>query len=303
MTILWHWMKRIAKGLSLFLMALLLFSADQWVFYHPKVKRTDGVIYGQRHGEGLTLDIIRPKSGSNGLGIALMVSGGWKSGEPGSTQVWMMAPLLRRGYTVFAISHVSQPDATVMEIIEDMHKGIRHVRFNADKYEIDPERIGVTGGSAGGHLSLMLATTGEVGSINSPDPMNRVSSSVQAVAIFYPVTDLLNLGSSRENPGDGGPPKSYVEAFGPDSTNMDKWKEIGRQCSPIYHIQKDLPPTLIYHGDADTLTPLDQSERYVELARKQGNEIELKIHPGGDHGWLTMILDIHDFGVWFDLHL
>jgi dipeptidyl aminopeptidase/acylaminoacyl peptidase len=117
------------------------------------------------------------------------------------------------------------------------------------------------------------------------------------------VTDLLNLGSSRENPGDGGPPISYVEAFGPDSTNMEKWKQMGRQCSPIYHVHDSLPPTLIYHGDVDNLTPLDQSERYVEAARKLGNVIELEVHKGGDHGWWTMIFDIHDFGAWFDRHL
>lgn len=249
------------------------------------------------------MDIIRPASGSNGIGIALMVSGGWKSAPAGSSPVWMMAPLIRRGYTVFAISHVSQPEATVMEIIEDMHKGIRHIRSHADQYAIDPNQLGVTGGSAGGHLSLMLATTGGLGAHASDHPAEWVSSAVQAVAIFYPVTDLLNLGSSRENPGDGGPPKSYVKAFGPDSTNMEKWKQIGRSCSPIYHVHNNLPPTLIYHGDTDNLTPLDQSERYVEQARKLGNTVELKVHKGGDHGWWTMVFDINEFGVWFDRHL
>ncbi len=297
------WIKNIAQVLAVLVFALLLVGADLWFYYHPPVMRTDGVVYGHRHGKELTMDIVRPKSGSNGLGIALMVSGGCKSTLPGSTPVEMMAPLLRRGYTIFAISHVSQPEATVMEIIENMHQGIRHVRYHADKYRIDPERLGVTGGSAGGHLSLMLATTGGTGSDSAENPADRVSSAVQAVAIFYPVTDLLNLGSSRENPGDGGPPISYVEAFGPDSTNMEKWKQMGRQCSPIYHVHDSLPPTLIYHGDVDNLTPLDQSERYVEAARKLGNVIELEVHKGGDHGWWTMIFDIHDFGAWFDRHL
>ena len=297
------WIKNIGLLLVLIVFVLLLVGVDLWFFYHPKVIRTDGVIYGYRHGKELTMDIIRPEIGSNGLGIALMVSGGWKSGPPGSTPIEMMAPLLRRGYTIFAISHISQPDATVMEIIEDMHKGIRYVRYHAKKYQIDPERLGVTGGSAGGHLSLMLATAGGMGSAAAEDPIDRVSSAVQAVAIFYPVTDLLNLGSSRENPGDGGPPKSYVEAFGPDATNMEKWKQIGRDSSPIYHIHDRLPPTLIYHGDKDNLTPLDQSQRYVEEARKLGNTIELRVHQGGDHGWWTMIFDLQEFRVWFDRYL
>ena len=89
---------------------------------------------------------------------------------------------------------------------------------------------------------------------------------MQAVAIFYPVTDLLNLGQSTENPGDGGPPKTFVNAFGPDATDMAAWKKIGRECSPIYYITKNLPPTLIYHGDADTLVPLEQSEWFRDRA-------------------------------------
>jgi acetyl esterase/lipase len=273
-----------------------------WWYLHPVVERTDGVVYGQRNGDSLPLDVIRPAQ-PNGLGVAFMVSGGWKSGRAGELPVWMMAPLLRRGYTVFAIYHVSQPEATVMEIIEDVHRGIRFVRHHAHEYGIDPDRIGVSGGSAGGHLSLMLAARGGPGLDDSPDPVDRESSAVQAVAIFYPVTDLLNLGDSTENPGDGGPPKSYVQAFGPDATNMPAWKVIGRECSPIYHVTKNLPPVLIYHGDADTLVTLDQSERFRERAVEQGVEVKLVVHPGGQHGWPTMLWDARKFADWFDRHL
>ena len=297
-------MKRALGLLLILLCSLLITSAFLWRYFHPAVERTNGVVYGQRHGKDLTMDIVRPAKGSKGLGVAFMVSGGWKSDQPGSTPVWMLATLLRRGYTVFAISHISQPEATVMAIIEDVQKGIRHVRYHANDYRINPDRIGVTGGSAGGHLSLMLATTGGPGMIEAEAPVDSVSSAVQAVAIFFPVTDLLNLGSSTENPGDGGPPKSYVEAFGPDSRNMEKWKDIGRQTSPIYHVHESMPPILIHHGDADTLTPLEQSEWFMERALEQGAEIQLKVHPGGEHGWLSMFLfDLDAFGAWFDLHL
>ncbi len=190
-----------------------------------------------------------------------------------------------------------------MEIIEDVHRGIRFVRHHADEYGIDPDRIGVSGGSAGGHLSLMLAARGGPGPGESPDPVDRESSAVQAVAIFYPVTDLLNLGDSTENPGDGGPPRSYVQAFGPDATNMAAWKVIGRECSPIYHVTTNLPPVLIYHGDADTLVTLDQSERFRERAVEQGAEVKLVVQPGGQHGWPTMLWDARRFADWFDRHL
>jgi acetyl esterase/lipase len=309
---LWLWLPRwlrIALVAIFSLIALLaVLVGCGWWYLQPTVQRTDGILYGQRQGKPLTLDVIRP-SRPNGLGIALMVSGGWKSGGPGDTPVWLMAPLLRRGYTMFAVCHISQPAATVMEIIDDVNRGVRFVRHHAKDYGIDPNRIGVTGGSAGGHLSLMLATRGGPGRPDSPDPSDRESSAVQAVAIFFPVTDLLNLGASTENPGDGGPPKSFVKAFGfekafgADSTNMPVWKAIGRESSPIYFVNSNLPPTLIYHGDADSLVPLDQSQRFRDRAAELGCEVKIVVHPGGKHGWLMMIWDIRKFAQWFDKHL
>jgi acetyl esterase/lipase len=177
------------------------------------------------------------------------------------------------------------------------------VRHHAPKYGVDPQRLGVTGGSAGGHLGLLLATRGAPGPADATDPVDRESSAVQAVAIFYPVTDLLNPGRSTENLGDGGPPKSFKQAFGPSSTNLAVWKVIGRETSPIYYVTTNLPPTLIYHGDADTLVPLEQSERYQEAARALGCTVEVVVHRGGRHGWLTMPLDIRRFADWFDRHL
>ena len=282
------------------LVALVVGSA--WWYFHPTVLRTNAIAYGKRGGETLALDVLRPAK-PNGVGVLLLVSGGWKSGKPGSFGEWMAAPLIRRGYTVFPIYHVSQPKATIMEITDDMHRAVRFVRHHAKDYGIDPQRIGVTGGSAGGHLSLMLATRGGPGRPDATDPVDRESSAVQAAAIFYPVTDLLNLGKSRENPGDGGPPKSYVKGFGAAATNMALWKVVGRETSPLYYVTSNLPPVLIYHGDADTLTPLEQTEWFQAAARKVGREVQVKVHPGGDHGWLTMPLDIREFGIWFDQKL
>lgn len=273
-----------------------------WWYLHPEIQRTDGIVYGRRGERNLTMDVLRPKH-PNGVGVVLMNSGGWKSGAAGSFRGWMAAPMIRHGYTVFVICHVSQPQATIMEIVEDVNRGVRFVRHHAAEYGIDPQRLGVTGGSAGGHLSLMLATRGGPGPADAADPVDRESSAVQAVAIFYPVTDLLNLGSSTENLGDGGPPKSFVKGFGPQATNLPTWKVIGRDLSPIYFLTTNFPPTLIYHGDADTLVPIDQSQRFQTEARKLGRTLELVVHPGGQHGWLTMSWDIRAFARWFDHYL
>lgn len=297
--------RRIVRAVALLLVLLVVIvtalAGGLWWYFHPSFQRTDRIVYTQRRGVDLTLDLVRP-SRPNGLGVIVIVSGRWKSG-PDGFRVWLTAPLLRRGYTILAVSHMSQPEATVMEIVDDMHRAVRFIRHHAGEYAIDPNRLGVVGGSAGGHLSLMLATRGGPGPADAPDPVDRESSAVQAVAVFFPVTDLLNLGQSTENPGDGGPPKSFVKAFGPQATDMAAWKQIGRDVSPIYHVTPALPPVLIIHGGADTLVPLEQSEWFVAKAREVGRTVKLVVRPGKQHGWPGMIWDIRQFGEWFDRYL
>lgn len=299
---MWRWIKRAIWALLALGAILASVVGGLWWYYHPAYERIDGVQYGERNGKPLTMDIIRPKN-PNGLAIAFMVSGGWKSKAAGETEAWLMAPLLRRGYTIFAVCHISQPDSLVPEIIEDVSRGIRTIRHRAKEYGIDPNQIGVTGGSAGGHLSLMLATRGKEPHPEPKDGIDRESAAVQAVAIFYPVTDLLNLDGSTEDLGDGGPPKSFVKAFGPEAQNKEQWQQIGRDASPIYFVDRELPPTLIYHGDTDTLVPLKQSERFRDEAAKYDREVKIEVHKGGSHGWISMVWDIRAFGDWFDQHL
>jgi acetyl esterase/lipase len=277
-------------------------AGSTWLYLHPQIERINGVEYGERNGRKLVFDLLKPAK-TNGLGIILMVSGGWKSSNPGTAQSWIVAPLLRRGYTVFAVYHISQPQATVMEIVADVNRAVRFVRHNARDYRVDAKRLGVTGGSAGGHLSLMLATRGGPGPADAVDLIDRESSEVQAVGIFFPVTDLLNLGSSTENAHDGGPPRSFVKAFGPSSTNLTVWKVIGREMSPLYYVHSNLPPTLIVHGDADALVPLEQSQRFQEAARKLGCQVDIVVHHGGGHGWWSMIWDVRRIARWFDQSL
>ena len=297
-----RWLWRLFQASVIAFVLLLALGASLWSYYHPRVVRIDGVVYGHRGDRELSMDVLKPEH-PNGIGLVYMVSGGWRSKKAGEVPEWNVAPLLRRGYTVFGICHVSQPEATIMEIIQDVQRGVRFVRHHADEYGIDPNRIGAFGGSAGGHLSLMLATRGGPGPAKAEDPVDRESSAVQAVAIFYPVTDLLDLGKSTENPGNGGPPLSFAKGFGPEAQDMARWQEIGKECSPLYWIHDHLPPTLIYHGDADTLVPLEQSQRYQERAQAAGGKVKVVVHRGGSHGWLTMFWDLRKFADWFDIHL
>jgi acetyl esterase/lipase len=272
-----------------------------WWWFLPPYEKVADIPYGQRGDTPLLLDVFRPPR-QNGAGVILLVSGGWKSSAD-SVRPVLFAPFLRRGYTVFAVRHVSQPKCIVGDIVEDMLRSVRFIRHYCALYGVDRNRLGVVGGSSGGHLSLMIATRGGPGADEAPDEIDRESSAVQTVACFYPVTDLLNLGTSTENLGDGGPPKSFKNSFGPRAKSLEEWKVLGREISPIYQIPEAMPPILIVHGDADTLVPLDQSQRFVEQARSQGHHVELEVRPGKGHGWLTIFFDLVLFADWFDKHL
>src|SRR5678816_3570618 len=180
-------MKRLIGAISVLLVCLS--AAAQT---NSDYKRIEDVIYGRKFGTALTLDVIQPVK-PNGVGIVFMVSGGWFSSHeainPGSFR-----PYLGRGYTVFAVVHGSQPKFTISEIEPDIHRAVRFIRHNAAQYGVDPKRLGITGGSAGGHLSLTMGTQGTKGDPNAKDPIDRESSEIQCVGCFFPPTDFLNYG-------------------------------------------------------------------------------------------------------------
>jgi acetyl esterase/lipase len=260
------------------------------------------------------MDVFRPKAGGNGAGVVMVVSGGFMSSHEAIRPAFAQ-PLLDRGYTVFAVVHGSQPRYTVPEIIRDMNRSVRFIRYHAAEYGIDPGRIGVCGASAGGHLSLMLGTAGTSGDPNAKDPVDRESSRVQAVACFFPPTDLLNYGApGREMIRAKDHGKSFRPAF--DYRELDRetnlWvsvddptrlRQIAREISPVSHVSPDDPPTLIVHGDADTLVPLQQSEEFASKLKEAGVETKLVVKQGAGHGWLTIIGDVATFADWFDKHL
>jgi acetyl esterase/lipase len=264
-------------------------------------KRTEDIIYGRKFGTALTLDVIQP-SKPNGIGILWMVSGGWFSGHD-AVRPAVVAPLLARGYTVFAIVHGSQPKFTVPEIEQDIHRAVRFVRHNAARYGVDPNKLGITGGSAGGHLSLTMAVKGSKGSESAKDPVDGESSAVQCVACFFPPTDFLNYGQPGEDAVGVGILKDFKPAFGPRSDTPEGRQTLGKEISPIYFVSSNTPPILIIHGDADKLVPIQQAESFVKRCQESGVTARLVVREGKQHGWTEMVRDEELFADWFDEHL
>ncbi len=94
---------------------------------------------------------------------------------------------------MFAVRHGSSPRYSIAEAVADVHRAVRTIRKDAEQYQIDPDRLGVMGMSAGGHLTLMLATTGDDGNPDSGDPLARTSSRIAAGVAFVPPTDLAGV--------------------------------------------------------------------------------------------------------------
>jgi acetyl esterase/lipase len=299
----------LVAGSLLFLCGSLTWAVEA----QPEPVRTRDVIYGRKAGLALTMDVFAPKTGANGAGVIYVVSGGWFS-RPEMIHPDFFSDLLRRGYTVFAVVHGSQPKFTVPEVLDDMHRAVRFIRYHAKDYRIDPEKLGITGLSAGGHLSLMQGTAGLPANPKADDPVERCSSRVQAVACFFPATDFLNFGKAGfvKDVKTMQPPftaavdfKEYdrsVARYLP-VTEADKVREILKKISPITHVTADDPPTLIIHGDADDLVPLQQSQVIVAKFKEVGVPVELIVKKGARHGWPTMANDLKTCGDWFDRHL
>lgn len=280
-----------------------------------KFTRVEDVVYGRKYGTALTLDVFTPKTETNGAAVVMVISGGWFSAHE-AINPDIFAAFLNHGYTVFTVVHGSQPKYTIPEVIEDMHRSIRFIRHNAATYKIDPNRIGISGGSAGGHLSLMMGMAGKPGDPKAKDPVETESSRVQAVGCFFPPTDFLNYGEPGRDvlvalEAELGPfkaPFDFVE-LDPTSrrfvliTDRDRRLQIAKDISPIAHVSADDPPTLIIHGDADKLVPIQQAEVIIKKLEEVKVPAELVSKPGAGHGWKDWVADIERFAEWFDKYL
>ena len=263
--------------------------------------RTEDVIYGRKYGMALTMDVFQPEQ-PNGYGMVFMVSGGFFSAKE-MININFLRPFIDRGYTVFAVMHGSQPRYIIPEAVQDIHRAIRFIRHNAERFEVKGEKLGISGGSAGGHLSLTMGTQGEAGDPKAKDPIDRESSAVQAVACFFPPTDFLNYGAPGVDAVGVGILAGFKAAFGSRADTEEGRKEYGQEISPVNFITAEMPPTLIVHGDADKLVPYQQAEIFVNKAKDAGANARLVRREGKDHGWPEMDKDIELFADWFDEHL
>ena len=249
------------------------------------------VVYGHKDGMALVYDVITPED-ANGAAVVFMVSGGWFSRwAPPENRAQQFAYYLDAGFTLIPVHHGSAPRYHVPDAYSDVSRAIRHIKLSAQQHGIDPDRIGVTGGSAGGHLSLMVGLDADAGDPNSDDVVMQQDNSVAAVVAYFPPVDLRPLAG----------PGSWSERF--PALNFDP--EKAESISPILHADPDDPPTLLIHGDADGLVGIENSVMMQEEFQSKNVESQFITIPGGGHGFQGDDAQLADSArlEWFKKHL
>jgi len=249
---------------------------------------TPDVVYGHKDGMALTYDVIRPKD-PNGAAILFMVSGGWFSRySPPEEAAKRFSGMLDGGYTLYMVRHGSAPKFKVPDAVADVEKAVAHIHDHAEEHGVDHSRLGVFGGSAGGHLSLMLGcATGPVGEAPDADAVAG-KGRVAAVVAYFPPIDL------REIIG----PNERFPALDFDAADA-------AYVSPILHVTPDDPPTLLVHGDKDDLVPIITSETIHAAFNENKVESDFITISGAGHGFGGADAEMAMRAVigWFDEHL
>ena len=274
-------------------------------------------IYGRKEGVALTMQVFRPAK-PNGAAVVRLISGSWYSSMENWERYKPNASLyLDKGYTYFLVAHGSNPRYNIHEASVDVKRAVQFIRYHAKDYGIDPNKIGITGSSAGGHLSLVNGLSDDVIDTASKDPITKVSGRANVVAVFYPPTDFMNWGGKGISPVNY---PNFLEANGVAGafafryydttkknyvliTDLKERVKIAESLSPANLVTKDDPPVFIWHGDADKTVPLQQSKWLEEKYKANNLPFELRIKQGEDHGWKGQIKEEADFVNWFDKYL
>ena len=249
------------------------------------------LVYKRVNGIALTLDLYRPEEVSGLLPVIVCIHGGhW---DAGGKERCPAVTLVQDGYAVASINYRPTRVAPFPAQIEDCKAAVRWLRANASVYNLDPDRIGAWGYSAGGHLAALLGTSGGVPELEGSGDNMQYSSRVQAVCDVAGPADLpamTNLGPKR---------MFAIEALLGGPLEKDKAKAI--TASPIHYVSKDDPPFLIVHGEGDRVIPVEQSRRFYEALQKAGVNATLKILPVGHQA--VQMDALKDAEVFFDATL
>ncbi len=223
------------------------------------------VVYKKVAGRELRLHIFNPegwKSADKRACFITIHGGGWTGGVPKRMYPFAdhYAKLGLVGISVQYRLYDPKAATTVFDCVRDARSAVRYVRAHAGELGVDPEKIIVSGGSAGGHLAVATAM---FEGVDEAGEDVKVSAVPNALVLLFPVIDTSKDGYGNTKIG-------------------ERWKEL----SPAHNVRAKLPPTITFHGTGDTVTPFKGAQAFHDAMLKAGNRSELVVNEGGAHGYL-----------------
>jgi acetyl esterase len=212
----------------------------------------------------------RGESAADGRSVFLMIHGGGWTGGNARASYPLADHFARLGMVGISLEYrLARPDAdiTVFDCVKDGRSAVRYLRSHAEQLGIDPHRIVVAGGSAGGHIA---AATALFDGLDDVGDDASISTRPDALILYYPVIDTSPQGYGQKKIG-------------------KRWREL----SPVDHVKTGLPPTIIFHGTADRVTPYAGATRFHQRMKQADNWCELVSHDGGRHGYFIFDLKLY----------
>jgi alpha-L-fucosidase 2 len=256
---------------------MLLVSCVGALAADKRVPTEDSVVYGEADGVALTMDYYAPK-GAGPHPIAIIIhGGGWTTGtSKNGSEAYCADFLAPAGYAVFSINYRLAPKYPYPYMVHDVERAVRYLRHNAKRWDADPNRIALVGGSAGGYLSNMAGLLNSPGDAKAADPVDRESARVQAVVSLFAPSDLTALGMNDS-----------IHALVRGLLEIEGERVALTEASPITYVNKNAPPFLLIQGDKDEYIPLPQSTDLQAALKKVGVRADIIVIRNGLHGTWT----------------
>ncbi|MBI1902205.1 MAG: alpha/beta hydrolase [Planctomycetia bacterium] len=254
----------------------------------------ENVTYGKGGEEELKLDIARPKEGGPFPAVVWIHGGAWRGGNR-SVYRPAIKEMAKKGYVAVTVSYRFCPKNTFPAQIEDVKCAVRWLRANAKQHLVDPDHIGATGASAGGHLALMLGVMGSEDGLEGEGGHPDKSSKVQAVVNWFGPTELTKPFPPNIQP-------LLTDFLG---GRVEDKMDAAKKGSPITYLSKDDGPILTLHGDKDNIVPYEQATLLVEGCKRAKIDHSLVTVEGAGHGWgdEKLTQSLNQTTEFFDKHL